>query len=173
MYLALNAVDIELFVAGKLSVFAVPASEEYHVGDVLQIKEPFKKISCCINDCEDPVRGVLYKIDGKIIWENGMEPADGIEIEEAQQWSSSKLLPDYAVRCSATVSGVTEKPLSAFSDEDIKEFGLYYNEPQMLIDGFLPIKNYERIYQWWKKRYRKTLDDGADPMVSILRLTST
>lgn len=185
MYLTLNAADMELFAAKRLSIFAVPpGEEEYHIGDTLQIKEPFKKITCQVYrredgevKPEDTVPGILYRLDGKVVLECGAKPPNDeiyfSELEEAPQWSPAKQLPDYAVRHSVTVSGVQEKPLSAFSDEDLKEFDLYYNEPQMLIEGFLPIKNHERIYQWWKKRYKKTLKENDDPMAVILRLVST
>lgn len=184
MYLALNAADMELFTAKKLPIFAVPLGEEYHVGDTLQIKEPFKKVTCQIYrrekddiKLEDTVSGILYRLDGKVILECGAKPPNNetyfSELEEAPRWSPASQLPDYAVRYSATISGVQEKPLSAFSDEDLKEFGLYYNEPQMLIEGFLPIKNHEHIYQWWKKRYKKTLRESADPTAVILHLALT
>lgn len=40
----------------------------------------------------------------------------------------------------------------------------------MLIEGFLSIKNHEHIYQWWKKRYKKTLKENADPTAVIFHL---
>lgn len=184
MYLALNAADMELFIAKKLSIFAIPAGKgEYHIGDTLQIKESFKKVTCHIYrrengevKPEDNIPGILYRLDGKVVLECGTVPPNNetyfSELEEASRWSSANQLPDYAVRYSAVISGIQEKSLSAFSDEDLKEFGLYYNEPQMLIEGFLPIKNHEHIYQWWKKRYKKTLKESTDPTAVILHLAS-
>ena len=185
MYLTLNARDMDLLTTKRLSIYAIPyGSGECQVGDVLEVKEPFKKITCQIyrredgeSVHEDTIAGIMYRVDGKCILEGGVEPPNTetyySEIEEAPKWCSAKLMPDYAIRRSVVVSGVQEKPLSAFSEQDMKEFDLYYNEPQLLMEGFLPIKNHERVYQWWKQRYKSTLKDCSDPMAIVLRLVST
>ena len=68
------------------------------------------------------------------------------------------------------------KPLRSFTADDIKLLRLDYasqDDPQLLMEEYLPIKNFELLYGWWKQHYKATLKDCDNPQAIILHLAST
>lgn len=55
-------------------------------------------------------------------------------------------------------------PLFPDKDED---------DHQLLMEEYLPIKNFELLYGWWKQHYKATLKDCDNPQAIILHLAST
>ena len=47
------------------------------------------------------------------------------------------------------------------------------DDPQLLMEEYLPIKNFELLYGWWKQHYKATLKDCDNPQAIILHLAST
>lgn len=37
------------------------------------------------------------------------------------------------------------------------------DDPQLLMEEYLPIKNFELLYGWWKQHYKATLKDCDNP----------
>lgn len=188
LYINFNQQDIAELERGELAVFAVPMGKSdtlpYKTGDTVGIKEPFKKSTCFIKQYEngetieeDIVSGIRYRSDEQYAWETGVTPPNNefylSTIEDAPKWSASRALPEYAVRRFASVTKVDQKLLSEFTEEDIRSMRLDYasqNDPQILLEDYLPIKNWELLWTWWKKHYKSTVKDGKDPMVVILHL---
>lgn len=85
-------------------------------------------------------------------------------------------LPEYAIRRKAIVTKFEYKPLRSFTADDIKLLRLDYasqDDPQLLMEEYLPIKNFELLYGWWKQHYKATLKDCDNPQAIILHLAST
>ena len=178
MNLPMNLKDLHLWEQKALRVFALPHKEgtEYHVGDVVGIQEPFKRLLTIETNADlkqqKITAGVVYRSDGGYVWA-GNATAD---FQEAKQWSPASQLPDYAIRHKATVTKFEVKPLQSFTDEDIRLLCQDYSsqhDPQLLLADFLPIKNFELLFSWWKQHYRRTLKESDNPMAVIFHLVST
>lgn len=90
--------------------------------------------------------------------------------------TSMTQLPEYAIRRKAIVTKFEYKPLRSFTADDIKLLRLDYasqDDPQLLMEEYLPIKNFELLYGWWKQHYKATLKDCDNPQAIILYLAST
>lgn len=183
-YIAMNLHDIELLNRGELTVFAVPASMlNVSVGDVIGIKEPFKKVVAHITvsstgEPEDDLAGVQYRFDAKRVWDGGVYPDYltnyDVVYEEAARFSNEKQLPEYAVRRHRRVVSVDVKPLQSFTKEDIKAMKLDWasqGDPQILMDAYEDIKDFEMLYTWRKSRYKTTLKDTDNPSAALLRFS--
>lgn len=95
---------------------------------------------------------------------------------ETIKWSPASQLPEYAIRRKAIVTKFEYKPLRSFTADDIKLLRLDYasqDDPQLLMEEYLPIKNFELLYGWWKQHYKATLKDCDNPQAIILHLAST
>lgn len=151
------------------------------VGEVVNILEPFKKLTIF-----EPVEkggettekkvtvGVMYRSDGLCAWDDSMDVPDGYN--EAARWSPASQLPNFAIRRKAIITKFEIKPLCSFSEEDIKMLRLDYasqDNPQLIMKEFMPIKNFELLYGWWKQHYKATLKDCDNPKAVILHLVST
>lgn len=44
------------------------------------------------------------------------------------------------------------------------------NNPQILLEEYLPIKNFELLYSWWKEHYKATLRDNNNPLAVLLSI---
>lgn len=175
MNLTMNLRDLSLWDQEILQGFALPHKEgtEYNIGDVVGIQEPFKRIFVMENSVDSKQQrvtaGVIYRFDGIYAWA-GNATAD---FQEAKQWSPASQLPDYAIRHKATITKFEVKPLQSFTDEDIKLLCLDYSsqrDPQLLLADFLPIKNFELMFNWWKQHYKQTLKKSDNPMSVILHI---
>lgn len=94
--------------------------------------------------------------------------------EEQQKHASETALDDY--QYDAIVTKFEYKPLRSFTADDIKLLRLDYasqDDPQLLMEEYLPIKNFELLYGWWKQHYKATLKDCDNPQAIILHLAST
>lgn len=182
-YLAMNLHDIELLHRGELTVFVVPASMfSAKSGDVIGIKEPFRKIVAHITatatgEPEDNVEGVQYCFDLKRAWDGGTSPEDlteyTVDYDESPRCSPAKRLPEYAVRRHRRVIYAEVKPLQSFTKSDIQAMKLDYasqGNPQIVMDAYEDIKDYELLYAWYKSRYRATLKATDNPDVVLLHL---
>lgn len=143
------------------------------------IKEPFKKLTATrtVEKNGEYVEkkilvGVKYRSDDSVCFmegESNTEPYD-----EAPRWSPAFQLPDFAIRRSATIIEVgAPKPLQDISDDELALLQLDYasqNDPQLLLEEYLPIKNYELLYHWWKDHYKATLKDSDNPIVVLLHI---
>lgn len=180
MNLTMNLRDLELWEQGKLKAFAVPAEM---VGEeniqTVGIKEPFRRITTLGTVKEDGeeqkkkiLAGVRYRFDERIcLLETTL---DASSFEEAPRWSPASQLPGFAIRRHANVMLISAaKPLQSFTDEDIELMHMDYasqGNPQLLLEGYLPIKNRELLFDWWKQHYRSTLKDCDNPMAVLLHL---
>ncbi len=181
MNLNMNLRDLELWEQGRLKVFAVPA--EMVGGEDIQtvvIKEPFRRITALVavdkngeKEEKKILVGIRYRFDERVCLS---ETVPGIRsFEEAPRWSPASQLPEFAIRRHANVASISvAKPLQSFTEEDIKLMCLDYasqGNPQLLIDGYLPIKNHELLFDWWKQHYRSTLKDCNNPTAVLVHLT--
>lgn len=144
------------------------------------IKEPFRKLTTPEaieksneNHGKRVLVGVKYRFDKQICL---LETALGTDsFEEAPRWSPASQLPEFAIRRYANVESISAAiPLHAFTEDDIKLMCLDYasqDNPQLLIEEYLPIKNYELLFSWWKGHYKSTLKESNDPMAVIVYLT--
>ena len=182
MNLPMNLSDLNLWEKGLLKGFAMPLGFEPKIGETANILEPFKRLTALV-----PVKrfdevvekkttvGIMYRSDGKYAWDNSRDTPPN-EYSEATKWSPASQLPEYAVRRKAIITNYEIKRLSAFTEEDIKLLRLDYasqGDPQLLMEGYLPEKNFELLYGWWKQYYKATLKDCNDPMAVIFHLVST
>lgn len=179
MYLNMNLRDLELWEQGKLKMFAIPQknAEEINAGQTVEIKEPFKKLTVTeeievdgeAQERKVPV-GIMYRADKKIVW-IGNESAN---YEEASRWSPASQLPEYAIRHHAIVTKVEDqKPIQAITEDELRSMCLDYssqNNPQILLEEYLPIKNFELLYSWWKEHYKATLRDNNNPLAVLLSI---
>ena len=181
--------DLGLWKSGELNGFAIPLErlpEPYRFFDLpscteVNILEPFKKLTIQEEIERDGktatqkvVVGIMYRSDNKVVWDSKiLVPPD--KYEEADRWSSARYLPDYAIRHKATVVKSERVPLQFFTKEQIKLLKLDYESqgnPQLLLEEFVPHKDFELLYQWWKQHYKSTLRDSDNPCAVILYLTS-
>lgn len=120
----------------------------------MNILEPFKRLTIF-----EPVEkggettekkvtvGIIYRSDGLCAWDDSRAVPN--EYDEAIKWSPASQLPEYAIRRKATVTKFECKPLRSFTDDDIKLLRLDYasqDNPQLLMEEYLPIKNFELLY---------------------------
>ena len=114
--------------------------------------------------------GIMYRADKKIVW-MGDESAN---YEEASRWSPASQLPEYAIRHYTTVTKVEDqKPIQAITEDELRSMCLDYssqNNPQILLEEYLPIKNFELLYSWWKEHYKATLRDNNNPLAVLLSI---
>ena len=175
MNLPMNLKDLSLWNQGIMRGFALPHKEdaEYHIGDVVGIQEPFKRLFVMKDDVDlrqqKVTAGVVYRFDSECAWSENATA----DFQEAKQWSPAGQLPDYAIRHRAVITKFEIKPLQSFVDEDIKLLHLDYtsqHNPQILLEDFLPIKNFELMFEWWKLHYWRTLKYNDNPVTVILHL---
>lgn len=178
MNLTMNLRDLELWEQGKLKVFAVPAEM---VGEeniqTVGIKEPFRRITTMETiekDGEEQEKkilaGIRYRFDDCVcLLETALATST---FEEAPKWSPASQLPNFAIRHHANVVLVgAVKPIQSFTEEDIELMCLDYalqDNPQLLLEEYLPIKNRELLFNWWKQHYKSTLKDCDNPMAVLL-----
>ena len=151
------------------------------MGEVVNILEPFKRLTIfepVEKDGETTEKkvtvGIIYRSDGLYAWDNSRAIPN--EYDEAIKWSPASQLPEYAIRRKAIVTKFEYKPLRSFTADDIKLLRLDYasqDDPQLLMEEYLPIKNFELLYGWWKQHYKATLKDCDNPQAIILHLAST
>lgn len=134
----------------------------------MNILEPFKRLTIfepVEKDGETTEKkvtvGIIYRSDGLYAWDNSRAIPN--EYDEAIKWSPASQLPEYAIRRKAIVTKFEYKPLRSFTADDIK----------LLLEEYLPIKNFELLYGWWKQHYKATLKDCDNPQAIILHLAST
>ncbi len=98
-----------------------------------------------------------------------LEPAAG-------EGHISKVLREHYPNSQIIVTKFEYKPLRSFTADDIKLLRLDYasqDDPQLLMEEYLPIKNFELLYSWWKQHYKATLKDCDNPQAIILHLAPT
>lgn len=187
MNLLMNLNDIDLWEKGLLKGFALPPGFLPEIGEVVNILEPFTKVTAFISRYEngewipeDTISGIKYCSDGAYAIEcGGTLPYNEkytTRIEEAQRQSPPSWLPSYAIRRKAVVTKFEYKPLRSFTDGDIKLLRLDYasqDDPQLIMEEYLPIKNFELLYGWWKQHHKATLKSCNNPNAVIIYLTST
>lgn len=175
MNLPMNLNDIGLWEKGLLKGFALPLGFLPEVGEVVNILEPFKRLTILEPITEKKVTmGIMYRSDGLYAWDDNKTVPN--KYDEAPRWSPASQLPEYAIRRKAIVTKFECKPLRSFTDDDIKLLLLDYasqDNPQLLMEEYLPIKNFELLYGWWKQHYKATLKDCDNPQAIILHLVST
>lgn len=147
----------------------------------MNILEPFKRLTIfepVEKDGETTEKkvavGIIYRSDGLYAWDNSRAIPN--KYDEAIKWSPASQLPEYAIRRKAIVTKFEYKPLRSFTADDIKLLRLDYvsqDDPQLLMEEYLPIKNFELLYGWWKQHYKATLKDCDNPQAIILHLAST
>lgn len=146
----------------------------------MNILEPFKRLTIfepVEKDGETTEKkvtvGIIYRSDGLYAWDNSRAIPN--EYDEAIKWSPASQLSEYAIRRKAIVTKFEYKPLRSFTADDIKLLRLDYasqDDPQLLMEEYLPIKNFELLYGWWKQHYKATLKDCDNPQAIILHLAS-
>ena len=181
MNLPMNLNDIDLWEKELLKGFALPLGFLPEIGEVVNILEPFKRLTIfepVEKDGETTEKrvtvGIIYRSDGLYAWDNSRAIPN--EYDEAIKWSPASQLPEYAIRRKAIVTKFEYKPLRSFTADDIKLLRLDYasqDDPQLLMEEYLPIKNFELLYGWWKQHYKATLKDCDNPQAIILHLAST
>lgn len=171
-----------------MNSFAIPLErlpEPYRLFDLpsgteVNILEPFKKLTIQEEIERDGktatqkiVVGIMYRSDNKVVWDSKiLVPPD--KYEEADRWSPARYLPDYAIRHKATVVKSECVPLQSFTKKQIELLKLDYESqgnPQLLLEEFVPHKDFELLYQWWKQHYKSTLRNSDNPCAIILCLT--
>ena len=185
LYLAMNLPDIIMLDSGKMALFPVPLTKKgnpYRIGDVIGIKEPFKKIRCHIDRYEngktideDNIIGVRYRFDSAMAWECGVTPPNNefylSTIADAEHWSAARTMPEFAVRRHIHIVKAEEKSLEEFTDEDICQMHLNYNptdNQQTIIKEYLPAKNHGLFLDWWRNHYKATMKECDTPMAIAL-----
>lgn len=181
MNLPMNLNDIDLWEKELLKGFALPLGFLPEIGEVVNILEPFKRLTIfepVEKDGETTEKkvtvGIIYRSDGLYAWDNSRAIPN--KYDEAIKWSPASQLPEYAIRRKAIVTKFEYKPLRSFTTDDIKLLRLDYasqDDPQLLMEEYLPIKNFELLYGWWKQHYKATLKDCDNPQAIILHLAST
>lgn len=166
---------------GTTEGVALPLGFLPEIGEVVNILEPFKRLTIfepVEKDGETTEKkvtvGIIYRSDGLYAWDNSRVVPN--EYDEAIKWSPASQLPEYAIRRKAIVTKFEYKPLRSFTADDIKLLRLDYasqDDPQLLMEEYLPIKNFELLYGWWKQHYKATLKDCDNPQAIILHLAST
>ena len=166
---------------GTTEGVCTPSGVLPEIGEVVNILEPFKRLTIfepVEKDGETTEKkvtvGIIYRSDGLYAWDNSRAVPN--EYDEAIKWSPASQLPEYAIRRKAIVTKFEYKPLRSFTADDIKLLRLDYasqDDPQLLMEEYLPIKNFELLYGWWKQHYKATLKDCDNPQAIILYLAST
>ncbi len=182
MNLPMNLRDINLWEKKALLGFAIPHKDgqEYHIGDTASIQEPFKRLFVLepiekngISVEKKITAGIIYRSDGMSVWDTSRPFTT---FSEAERWSPANQLPDYAIRRKAKIVNFEVKSIKSFTEDEIKLLHLDYasqGNPQILMDEYLPTKNFELLYGWWKQHYKSTLKGGDDPMAVVFHLVST
>ena len=121
----------------------------------MNILEPFKRLTIfepVEKDGETTEKkvtvGIIYRSDGLYAWDNSRAIPN--EYDEAIKWSPASQLPEYAIRRKAIVTKFEYKPLRSFTADDIKLLRLDYasqDDPQLLMEEYLPIKNFELLFE--------------------------
>lgn len=180
MYLNMNLLDLYRWEHGVLLAFAVPHNPDdvVQAGDVLCIKEPFKRITITETITEEDKErsqknlvAVRYCSDDRVCMSAVSSDLDATRFEEATRRSAAKQMPDFAIRRYALVTETFVKPLSEFNESDLRLMCLDYasqNNPQLLMEEYLSIKNAELLHDWWKQHYKSTLKGYGDPMAVLL-----
>lgn len=179
MNLVMNLRDIALWEQGRLKAFAVPQmeAEDLSVGQTVGIKEPFKKLTVTETVEKDGelrekkvLVGIMYRSDEQIVWVDGQSD----DYKEASRWSPASQLPEFAVRRHAAITSMNEgKPIRAITEDELKLMCLDYasqDDPQLLLKEYLPTKNFELLYLWWKNHYKTTLKDCDNPVAILIRI---
>jgi len=172
-YLVMNLNDMAKLDQLKIDqtfVFATPIGKNgnpFSVGDVVGVKEPYKKLL----DDENNLVGVRYRSDNSFVRFFEYHDKDAVEVG---QWSAARTMPECAIRYRLKVKAVKETSLQSFSDEEYATMGLDYasqGNPQLILNEYIPYKNFELLKAWWKAHYKSTLKKADDPKVVLLTLT--
>ena len=183
--LPMNLRDLALWENGELKGFALPLKHLFDLSYYLELKpgteanilEPFRRLNIFEEVESDGkpakkvIAGVIYRSDGKTVW-NTSDPIPE-EYEEAARWSPAHQLPEFAVRRKAIITKIENATLLSFTKEHINLLKLDYesqNDPQIILEEYIPHKEAELVYKWWKDHYRSTLRSGNNPDVVILHL---
>lgn len=119
MNLPMNLNDIDLWEKELLKGFALPLGFLPEVGEVVNILEPFKRLTILEPITEKKVTmGIMYRSDGLYVWDDSKTVPN--KYDEAPRWSPASQLPEYAIRRKAIVTKFECKPLRSFTDDDIK-----------------------------------------------------
>ncbi len=121
-------------------------------GDVLCIKEPFKRITLTetitTEEGEEKSQKILvavrYCFDDRVCMPAKFLGLDTTKFEDAARRSATKQMPDFAIRRYALVTETFVKPLSEFDEDELYLMCLDYasqNNTQLLMKEYLPIKN--------------------------------
>lgn len=181
MNLTMNLRDLELLVQGKLKAIAIPQAwmDDFDCSKPVGIKEPFKRLTVTETVEKDGIEqekkilvGVKYRTDGIVCL--ARSDLDIEKLDEANRWSPAAQLPDFAIRRFVNVDAVCDKKtIRSFTDDELKLMHLDYasqGDPQMLLEEYLPIKNFELLYSWWKDHYKATLKDCNNPLAALLHI---
>jgi len=181
MNLTMNLRDLELLSQGKLRAIAVPQAwmDDFDSSKPVGIKEPFKRLTVMETVEKDGIEherkvlvGVKYRADGVVCLVRSDLSIE--QLDEADRWSPAAQLPDFAIRRFVNISAVdNEKPIRSFTETELKLMHLDYasqNDPQILLEEYLPIKNFELMYVWWKNHYKATLKDCDNPLAVLLHI---
>lgn len=116
MNLPMNLNDIDLWEKELLKGFALPLGFLPEIGEVVNILEPFKRLTIfepVEKDGETTEKkvtvGIIYRSDGLYAWDNSRVVPN--EYDEAIKWSPASQLPEYAIRRKAIVTKFEYKPL--------------------------------------------------------------
>ena len=119
MNLPMNLNDIDLWEKELLKGFALPLGFLPEIGEVVNILEPFKRLTIfepVEKDGETTEKkvtvGIIYRSDGLYAWDNSRAIPN--EYDEAIKWSPASQLPEYAIRRKAIVTKFEYKPLRSF-----------------------------------------------------------
>ena len=69
-----------------------------------------------------------------------------------------------------------QKTIRSFTEAELRLMHLDYasqNDPQILLEEYLPIKNFELLYGWWKAHYKATLKNCDNPLAVLFHLQSS
>ena len=109
MNLPMNLNDIDLWEKELLKGFALPLGFLPEIGEVVNILEPFKRLTIfepVEKDGETTKKkvtvGIIYRSDGLYAWDNSRAIPN--EYDEAIKWSPASQLPEYAIRRKAIVT---------------------------------------------------------------------
>ena len=102
MNLPMNLNDIDLWEKELLKGFALPLGFLPEIGEVVNILEPFKRLTIfepVEKDGETTEKkvtvGIIYRSDGLYAWDNSRAVPN--EYDEAIKWSPASQLPEYAM----------------------------------------------------------------------------
>ena len=121
----------------------VPVSPRYAVGDLLWVKEAWRRADTCTPD------GIVYRDGNLLIWFDGNEPPEakvGIQkYSRDGKWRPSIFMPRWASRITLEVTAVKVERLQEISEEDAKAEGVEKTDWKYSCQ---PYRNYELKEGW-------------------------